>query len=472
MPDEEQQAPLESPNATEAEQSVLASILVEPSNITKVAGNLQPSDFYRLAHQRIFRSMLAIHEDGNLPDLVAVTKKLREAGQLDQIGGAIYLSDLAASFFSSATVDYHAGMIIETKGRRQLIQLWSQGEKELSEAADIQQFVARIQQVQSDIALRASGGRKLTTLWDTIHMTIDSIVDRSKNPNVLPGIATGLTQYDDMTGGLMPGIHIFAGRPGMGKTQLAISFAHHAAATLQVPVLFASLEMSKEAVTRRWLAQVSAIDQKKLKFGRIDDGERDSLWGHVELGGAAQFVCIQDAVDGVSTTAGLRGIIKKQKPRLVVIDHLTHLHSQTTYANRNLEIGGMLEDLRRLATEEDLSIALLCQLSRASEMRQDKRPTLADLRDSGEIEQHADSVTMIYRDEYYNPETSTARNNAELIIRKMRDGVTGTAHVGFDGPTGRFFCLGTDHRTPTQKPSPDDKPKKGYRGRAHFTNDD
>jgi replicative DNA helicase len=429
------------PHNIEAEQSVLGSLLIDRDAIIHVASFLKPSDFYRAAHALIYQAVLDLYNRREPPDLITLVDELRRNDRLDDSGGEAYLSELIVAVPTAVHVVEYSRIVERTATLRRLIQAGTEivgigydTSQELEDALDKSERV--IFDVSQHRTTRdfQSIGEVLETYFDrldTLHLNKGSIV----------GVPTGFADLDKLTGGLQKSdLIIIAARPAVGKSSLGLGMAYNAAVHHQKTVGLFVLEMSAEQIVQRILAMETGIDSHRLRLGYIDDSE----W----TGVTRAFGRLADAPIFIDDTASVSIMDVRSKARrlhaergldLLIIDYLQLMSGRRT-ENRVQEISEISRSLKGLARELDIPVVALAQLSRAVESRQSHVPMLSDLRESGSIEQDADIVMFIYREDVYEPDTER-KGIADLIVAKHRNGPVGTVHLRFFDRTARFADL-------------------------------
>lgn len=429
------------PQSLEAEQAVLGALLVNPEAISKVVDILQPDYFYRRAHQIIFAAMLDLFEKNEPIDIVTVSQFLKDEGSLDGVGGRQYLMDLALTVATTANVEYYAKSVSEKSLLRNLIKAGTEIVQTCYEDADADSAIDKAERLIFGIAQRRDLNQ-LIPVRDIIDESFARIEKRYENRDSLSGIATGFYDLDTMTSGFQKSdLVIVAARPSMGKTALVLNVAQHVAVEHNVPVAIFSLEMSKDQLVQRMLCSEARIDANKMRTGFLQSSDWVNLSNAMGRLGEAP-IYIDDSA--VITVLDIRAKCRRLKAEtkglgLVIIDYIQLMQGRKGGSdNRQQEVSEISRGLKTLARELDAPVMALSQLSRAVESRQNKRPMLSDLRESGSIEQDADLVMFIYRDEYYNPETDK-RGEAEIIIAKQRNGPVGTVELLYQGSITRFL---------------------------------
>ncbi len=430
------------PFSLEAEQSVLGAMFLEREAILVAAEILRPEDFYRDAHRYIFEAILELEEKGRPADLVTVTETLRQQGRLEDVGGLAYVTTLAQSVPTAANVEYYARIVEEKSILRRLIREATRIIQNSYEAAD--EAAAILDEAEQGI-LRISQYRNnsgFVPIKDLISAAYDRIEYLYQNKGGVTGIPTGFKDLDRLTAGLQPSdLIIIAARPSMGKTSFALNVALHVALEVKIPVAIFSLEMSREQLILRMLSSEAGIDGQRLRTGFLDEEDWLLLTtAMARLSEAPIFIDDTPNLTVMDIRAKARRLVQERGQALILLDYLQLVNSRRAVENRQQEITEISRGLKALARELQVPVVALSQLSRAVEQRQDKRPVLSDLRESGAIEQDADVVAFIYRDEYYNPDTEK-KGIAEIIIGKQRNGPTGLVQLAFLKDSMRFRDL-------------------------------
>jgi len=429
------------PQSLEAEESILSAILVDNDTLPEILEILSPKDFYRSAHQKIFAAITELFSRDEPIDLVTLTNKLRERGWLDQIGGATYLANLVDTVPLAVNAQYYAKIIHDKACLRQLIEKTSAITKRCFEdRGDVENVIDFAESSIFEISenkIRPA----FYPIGKIIEVNIDALEERQGNKALVTGVATGFTKLDELTAGLQKSdLVILAGRPGMGKTALALNIAKNAAVDANIPVAIFSLEMSKEQLSFRMLSSEARIDSSRLRRGFISQDD----WLRITdaagfLSQAPIFIDDSPSITVLEIRAKSRRLKLESNIGLIIIDYLQLMKGRASAERRDLEISEISRSLKALAKEIDIPVLALSQLNRKLEERSDKRPQLADLRESGALEQDADVVAFIYRDELYNKaENNPNKGKAELIVAKQRNGPTGIATLTFLDTYTRF----------------------------------
>ncbi|MGI6129106.1 MAG: replicative DNA helicase [bacterium] len=433
------------PCNVEAEQSVLGAMLLDSEAVITATEILRTEDLYQENHQLIFKVMQDLSLRGIACDLVTVSEALHQEGKLEQVGGVGYLSDLASAVPSTSNVEYYARIVEEKSLLRQLIREANRIiEHSYAAADDATAILDQAEKAILDVAQRRSG-QDFLPIRDALVDAFDRIEYLAQNQGGIPGIPTGFRDLDRLTTGLQPSDFIVvAARPSMGKTSLCLNIAQHVAINHNKPVALFSLEMSREQLVQRLLSAEARIEGQKLRTGTLDEDDWPRLVAAMgRLSEVPIFIDDSAALTAMDIRAKTRRLVQEQGPGLVIIDYLQLIAGHGRGDSRQQEISEISRALKALAREVKCPVVALSQLSRAVEQRQDKRPVLSDLRESGAIEQDADLVAFIYRDEYYNPD-SEKRGIAEVIVAKQRNGPTGVVQLAFLNDYTLFHDLALD----------------------------
>ncbi|TGE33998.1 replicative DNA helicase [Desulfosporosinus sp. Sb-LF] len=436
------------PHNLEAEQAVLGAMMLEPETGSSVFEMLQPEDFYRDNHRLIFSAIRDLFEKGDPVDLVSVAEILRQQGRLEQVGGIATISEIARSVPSAANVEYYARLVTEKALLRQLIRATSSIlERGYEPGEEARGLLEEAEQLILDLSRRRVKDG-FSFIRDVLLDTFEKIEYLYANKGNLTGVPTFFTELDRMTSGWQSSdLIIIAARPSMGKTAMVLNMAQNAAVRAKVPVAIFSLEMSKEQLVQRMLCGEAMVDQQRVRTGELFDADWPKLTRAVgPLSDAPIFI---DDTVGISL-AELRSKARRLKMEhnlgMIVIDYLQLLSVGKKTESRQQEVAQISRTLKGLARELKIPVIALSQLNRGVEQRQDKRPIMSDLLESGAIEADADVISFIYRDDYYNPE-SEKKGIAELIIAKHRNGPVGTVELGFLKEFTKFVNLERQHQT-------------------------
>jgi replicative DNA helicase len=438
------------PHNLEAERSVLGAILLHNDAFNLAAEVIDAADFFRDAHRRIFDKMVKLAERNDAIDLVTLKEELGRAGELDEVGGPAYITALVDGVPRSTNIEHYARIIKEKATLRSLI---SSANKILKNAYDGGEEADVILD-QAEHAIFAIADDKVrdgfVSLRDLAHSSLETIERLHAHKELITGVPTGFTDLDEMTSGLQPSdLIIIAARPSMGKTSLVLNMAQHVGTKTDMTVGMFSLEMSKEQLFLRLLTAEARIDAHRLRGGFL--GERD--WGRLSeaigtLSEAKIFIDDTPSIGVLEMRAKCRRLKSEHNLHMVVVDYIQLMQGRGRFENRTLELASISRSMKGLAKELNVPIVVLSQLSRAPESRSDHRPQLSDLRESGALEQDADVVVFIYREDLYADKSQPPADSqgvAELIIGKQRNGPTGIVKLAFIREFTRFENLATAH---------------------------
>lgn len=443
------------PQNLEAEQAILGGMLIDNEAICRAVELVGPDDFYREAHRKIYSSILGFFERNEPADLVTVADALKMSGELENVGGASYLAALVDGVPTSANIASYARIVREKSVLRQLINgatdIVSRG---YEEQGNVDEFLDGAEKIIFEIAQRRVKGG-FASVRDIVRDSFKAIETLYEKKALVTGVPTGYRDLDRITSGLQGSdLIIIAGRPSMGKTALALNIVEHAAVESQVPCAVFSLEMSKEQLVQRMLCSRAEVDASKLRGGFLSESDWPKLTRAAGvLSEAPIFIDDSPALTVLEIRAKARRLQRERGLSLVVVDYLQLMRGVGRAESREREISEISRSLKALAKELNVPVLALSQLNRGVESRTDKRPQLADLRESGAIEQDADVITFIYRDEMYNPSSPDA-GKAEVIVGKQRNGPTGRVMLSFRKNITRFDDLaqGMDEFTPAPMP--------------------
>ena len=427
------------PNSMEAEQSVLGSMLLDKEAVAAAAEVLHGEDFYSDAHREIYEAILDIYDRGMPVDLVTLAEALRQRGTLESVGGGTYISDLSMSVPSTANVRYYVRIVEEKAVLRRLIAASGDIMQESYAASeDLDIIIDHAEKKIFDISQRKND-QNFEPIKTILLDTYSRIEELTKNKGKIVGVATGFRDFDLRTSGLNPSDFVLiAGRPSMGKTSFALNIAQYAAVHSKVPVAIFSLEMSKDQLVQRMLSCQAHIELQKIRTGDLTEEDWIKLvHAATPLSQAPIFIDDTPAISAMEIRSKARRLKLEHGLGMIVIDYLQLMSGRGNIESRQQEVSDISRSLKALARELEVPVVTLSQLSRGPEARQDHRPMLSDLRESGAIEQDADLVVFLYRDEYYNPD-SEKQNIAEAIIAKQRNGPTGTVELVWLGEYTQF----------------------------------
>ena len=437
------------PHSIEAEQAVLGGLMLDNEAWTNVVERLNSDDFYRRDHAHIFRAVEMLANDNKPFDVVTLAEWLRSHEQLTDVGGIAYLGQLAENTPSAANIAAYADIVRQRSILRGLISAGSQIVESAfrTEGRTPDELLDLAESMVFEIAERESKGRRgFRPLKDLLVDALDRIDMLFQRDNPITGVATGFFELDNMTSGLQKSdLVIIAGRPSMGKTAFAINIAQHAAIKEELPVAVFSMEMPSEQLAMRMMSSLGRIDQHKMRTGRLSDDDWPRLTHSVGiLSEAKMFIDDTPALTPGDLRARCRRLAREHGIGLIVIDYLQLMQVPGSKENRATEISEISRSLKALAKELSCPVIALSQLNRSLESRQDKRPVMSDLRESGAIEQDADLIMFIYRDEVYNEDT-VDKGIAEIIIGKQRNGPIGSRKLRFFGEFTSFENLAHDY---------------------------
>lgn len=430
------------PHSVEAEQSVLGGLLIDNSKWDDVAELLSEKDFFRHAHQVIWRHIMSLAQKSISFDIVTLTDELNGHQQLDNIGGVSYLSSLEFSTPTAANIKIYAQIVREKALLRQLIEAGSEAINlaYLPEGNSALEVIDRAEKLIFDVAQQGQTGKKsYASSRDLLKICVEKVSELYENPNQVTGIQTHYSDFDDKTAGLQKGdLIIVAGRPSMGKTTFAMNVAENVAVKSKKGVAVFSLEMPGEQLMMRMISSVGRVPAQKLRTGQLDSQDWSGLTSAInKLGDAPIFVDETPALSTLELRSRARRLKREHDIGLVVVDYLQLMRGSSGTVNRTEEISEISRSLKALAKELEVPVIALSQLNRSLEQRPDKRPKMSDLRESGAIEQDADIILFVYRDEVYHPDTDQ-KGVAEIIIGKQRNGPIGKILLTFMGEFTRF----------------------------------
>ena len=427
------------PHDDVAEQSVLGGMLLSKDAIADVVESLRASDFYKPAHETIYEAILSLYGHGSPADAITVADELKKRGELTRVGGASYLHTLIASVPTAANAQYYAEIVKEHAIMRRLIeagtkiaQLGYANETEVDTLVD---------QAQAEIYAVTDGNAKedYVSFSEALEETINEIDANSNRPDGVYGVPTDFIEFDELTGGLHGGqMIVIAARPGVGKSTLALDIARSAAIHHQMTTVFFSLEMSRTELAMRILSAEGKISMGRLKKGDLDtEGWTNLATLQGRIDSAPLFIDDSPNMTLMEIRAKCRRLKQRNDLKLVVLDYLQLMSSGKKVESRQQEVSEFSRSLKLLAKELDVPVIALSQLNRGSEQRTDKRPMVSDLRESGSIEQDADMVILLHREDMYNPDTDRV-GEADMMIAKHRGGPTRTIPLAFSGKYSRF----------------------------------
>ena len=438
------------PHSIEAEQAVLGGLMLAPEAYDRINDKLTANDFYRRDHQLIYRAIAELAEKNRPFDAVTLGEWFESQGHMDLVAGGAYLVELASTTPSAANIAAYAEIVRDKAVMRQLIEVGTEivNDAFQPEGKESDEMLAIAEQKVFAIAEQGARGRTdFVAMNDALKDAFEVLRVRSESGGTVTGLPTGYTEFDMMTAGLQPtDLVILAARPAMGKTTFALNIAEYAAIKSKKAVAVFSMEMSAGQLAMRLISSVGRINATRLRTGQLEDED----WSRVT---SAIRILKDQAKVFIDDTPGLSPDVLRSKARrlkrehdlgLIVIDYLQLMSVPGNNENRATEISEISRSLKGLAKELNVPVIALSQLNRSLETRTDKRPVMADLRESGAIEQDADMIVFIYRDDYYNKETSPDKGLAEIIIGKQRSGPTGSCKLRFFGEYTRYDNLSHD----------------------------
>ncbi len=430
------------PHNTEAEEAALGSLLLDPDAIFNVASFLSPKDFYREKNGWIYDAIRDLHNRREPADFVTLCDELERRGQLEEVGGPAYITSLINAVPTAIHAEYYARIVERTAILRRLISAAARiAAIAYEDAEDVDEVVDRAEQVLFGVSERRIT-RDLVSIKQIVAAYYDRIDYLYQHRDELIGIPTSFSSLDKLLGGLQPSdLIIVAGRPSMGKTSLVLSVAQNAARKFNQRIALFSLEMSSEQVVQRLVSAETGIDSQRLRLGDLKDdewplfGEATGILSEIPI-----FIDDTPSISALQMRTKARRLHAEHGLDMIIVDYLQLMRGDTKSENRVQEISAISRSLKGLARELNVPVVAVSQLSRAVEARKDNRPVLSDLRESGAIEQDADVVMFIYREEMYKEDTER-KNIADIIVAKHRNGPTGTIHLFFQKELAQFHEL-------------------------------
>ena len=429
------------PQNIEAEQSVLGAILIDQGAIAKISDILQPEDFYREAHKLVYRSAMTLFERGEAIDFITVIDMLRREESLERAGGISYITSLANGVPTAANIVFHAKIVQEKSLLRRLIHAATDiATMGYAETEEVERVLDHAEQKILEVATRKIG-QDFAPIKEIIFSTLDKIDEMHKAKGGITGLSTGFTNLDKLTGGFQRSdLILIAARPSMGKTAFVLNVAQHMATRDKKSVAIFSLEMPREQLAMRMMCAEGLIDSQHFRTGAMSNEEWKNLVDAADrLSASPMFIDDTAGVNAVELRNKARRISKEHGLDCIIIDYLQLMDggAHSRIDNRQQQISDISRSLKALARELQVPVIALSQLSRGPESRTSRKPMLSDLRESGSLEQDADMVAFLYREDYYNPETEK-KNLTELIIAKNRNGPTETVELYFHKNFTRF----------------------------------
>jgi replicative DNA helicase len=431
------------PQNVEAEQAVIGAIFLEPTSLILTSEILIPEDFYRQAHQKIFQVMIKLNDKGKAVDLITVMEDLSAANELEEVGGVSYLSEIAASVPTAANVEFYARIVEEKSLLRRLIRTATNiAQDGYAREDEVEELLSEAEKSIMEVASRKNTGA-FQNIKDVLVRTYDNIESLHNRKGDVTGIPTGFAELDRMTAGFQRNDLIIVGaRPSVGKTAFALNIAQNVATKTEENVAIFSLEMGSEQLVMRMLCAEGNINAQNLRTGALTDEDWRKLT--MAMGSLSNSGIYIDDTPGIRI-AEIRSKCRRLKQEnglgMIMIDYLQLIQGNgSSRDNRQQEVSEISRSLKQLARELQVPVIALSQLSRGVEQRQDKRPMMSDIRESGSIEQDADIVAFLYRDDYYDKE-SEDKNIIEIIIAKQRNGPVGTVQLAFVKEYNKFVNL-------------------------------
>ncbi|MBP3621371.1 MAG: replicative DNA helicase [Lachnospiraceae bacterium] len=429
------------PNNKEAEKSVIGAMFMDRDVISDVAYMLTKEDFYNPQYAALFESMVELYNEGHQVDVITVSERLRMKNLPEELCKPAFLAEIISAVPTSVMAPQHAKMVKDKSLLRQLIKLSEDTAKDCYLAQDKTEAILEdAEQKIFKLVQTSTCSQDITTIDRIVINVINEIEEAARNKGKVTGLSTGFIDLDNMLTGMHGGeLLLVAARPAMGKTAFVLNIAHDIAVMHQIPCAIFSLEMSKEQLVSRMIAIDAMVDSKKMKLGDLSNDDWDKVTESIEAI-ASSPIYIDD--NSSITISELRSKCRKLKQnfdiQLIILDYLQLMSSSRNVESRQQFIAEVSRALKNIARELNVPVIALSQLSRAVDSRPDHKPVLSDLRESGSIEQDADVVMFIYRDEYYNPETTTKPQTAEIIIAKQRSGETGSIDLRWIGKYTKF----------------------------------
>ena len=440
------------PNNTDAEASLLGAILIDPESLVKIADNLSTEDFYDPKHRRIYQAVTDLYSENSAIDVLTIADKLKNNDDLDTVGGPSYLTELTNYVPTASHIEQYAEIVAQKALRRRLITVSKEmTELSMDESKKLSELVEEAEARLFEVSQKHTK-QNIISLEEVLATSFDRLDELHKDKGQIRGLPTGYKDLDNILAGFQKSdLVVLAARPSMGKTALALNFAHNIAVQSAEPVLMFSLEMSKEQLVDRLLSMESGVDAWALRTGNLSDNDFEKI--AQAMGTLSEAQIYIDDSPGI-TISDLRTKARREAHKrqlgLIVVDYLQLMSGGSRFGgdgNRVQEISEISRGLKGVARELNVPILALSQLSRSVENRHPQIPQLADLRESGSIEQDADVVAFIYREDYYNPDTER-KKITDILIKKHRNGPTGGVELYFDNEKQRFRPIDKKHKDP------------------------
>ncbi|MEE8359524.1 MAG: replicative DNA helicase [Candidatus Omnitrophota bacterium] len=428
------------PQSEEAEIAVLGSMIIDRDAIAMAIQMLDPDSFYADAHRKVFIATITLYDNNKAVDVLTLVEDLKRRGELEKIGGASYIAGLTSAIPTAANIEHYARIVKEKSVLRSLITTSTSIIQDCySHKRDVDELLDKAETMIFDISSKKHQQTKSIQIKEIIKDSIEQIDSLYQRKESITGVPTSFHELDVMTAGLQKSdLIVMAGRPSMGKSALATSIAEHAGVVEKIPVAFFSLEMSKEQLVQRMLCSHARVNAHKVRTGFLSQSDWPRLTNAAgKLSEAPIFIDDTPGISSLELRAKARRLKAQHDIQLIIVDYLQLMQGNGRTENRQQEISELSRSLKALARELSVAIISISQLSRAVEQRADHRPQLSDLRESGAIEQDADLVLLLLREEYYNP-TEENKGIAEVIIAKQRNGPVGSVKLAFIAEYARF----------------------------------
>lgn len=446
------------PQNLEAEQSILGSLMLDREAFDQIGDSLDPNDFYKPSHQKIFQSILELQRKNSPIDLITVSNLLQAKGEVEMAGGAEYLVEIVNRTISSANIQSYAKIVKEKSLLRRMIQVNSHliERAYVEDYVDVTSFLSQAEAEFYKLGGTQSSNDGLVGAMEIVKSSLIKIEDLYKRKAEVTGLATGFTHLDRMTSGMQAGeMIIIAARPSMGKTAFSLNIAQHMALRQNKTVAYFSLEMGRDAMMMRILASESRINMKNIKTGNVPDNFWPKLINIAgQISEAKLYIDETSAVSPYEVLSRARRLKSQVGLDCIVVDYLQLMTLKQKVESRVIEVAEISRTLKSMAKELQIPVIALAQLNRAVESRTERRPMLSDLRESGSIEQDADVIMMLYRDDYYDRESPEKQGLAEIIIAKNRNGPVGNVKLRFDAEFGLFRDADPEIHSPLPPQSP------------------
>ncbi len=432
------------PQNLEAEVAILGSMMIAEEAIGRAIESLHEDMFYKEAHRLIYKTMVGLFGNNSAVDVITLTEELKKKGALDAVGGASYIASLAASIPTAANIGYYTKIVKEKSILRQLIRHGTEIVQGCFESeGDVDALLDKAESLIFDVTSKKIDQKSSIPLKVIIKNSIETIDALYQRKAHVTGVPSGFHEFDVLTAGLQPSdLIVVAGRPSMGKSAFVTCIAEHAGLVEKTPVAFFSLEMSKEQLVQRMLCSHARVNAHKVRTGFLSQSDWPRLVNTAgKLSEAPIYIDDTPGISVLELRAKARRLKSQYDIKLVILDYLQLMQGSTRLDNRQQEISEISRSLKALARELDVPLIAISQLSRAVEQRSDHRPQLSDLRESGAIEQDADLVVLLLREEYYNPNLEEKKGIAEAIVAKQRNGPVGSVNLAFVHEYTRFENL-------------------------------